>query len=210
MVRITKKPEERKTELMDAAQLLFLKKGYEKTTVSDIVKQINVAQGTFYYYFKSKSEIIDAIVDRFISLVETELQTIFDNQDHDVVKRLNDAINKLFEITSNSHGILDYINQESAAILYERIVKVTIVPLIAAIVDEGVKAGKFAVCYPLETIEAILPALFWQFQRPGLKYDQEKLKRIEVALGQMLDRVLGINDNTFTLSLKKTHRERNF
>lgn len=201
MVRITKNPEKRKAELMDAAQLLFLEKGYEKTTVNDIVKQVNVAQGTFYYYFKSKSEIIDAIVNRFISLIEMELQTIFDNQDHDVVTRLNDAINKLFEITSNSQDILDYINKESAAMLHERIVKVTIVPLIATIVDEGVKAGKFAVYYPLETIEVILPALFWQFHQPGLKYDREKLKRIEAALGHMLDRVLGVKENTFTLNL---------
>jgi len=45
-----------------------MKKGYEKTAVSDIVKKAKVAQGTFYYYFKTKEDILDLITDRYINI----------------------------------------------------------------------------------------------------------------------------------------------
>lgn len=66
MNRITKNPEERKEEIIKTAQKLFISKGFIETKVSDIVKSIGVSQGVFYYYFKSKDEIIDEIVDRYI------------------------------------------------------------------------------------------------------------------------------------------------
>ncbi|GIO30333.1 MULTISPECIES: TetR/AcrR family transcriptional regulator [Paenibacillus] len=54
MPRITKNPKERRNEILNAAMELFNTKGFEQTSVSDIVKKIGVAQGTFYYYFQSK------------------------------------------------------------------------------------------------------------------------------------------------------------
>jgi AcrR family transcriptional regulator len=45
--RVTKDPQVRQAELMDTALELFLANGYQKTTVQDIVKHVNVAQGTF-------------------------------------------------------------------------------------------------------------------------------------------------------------------
>ncbi len=62
MPRISKSPDERRSELVAAAQQLFYTKGYERTSVSDIVKAVGVAQGTFYYYFGSKQAILGALV----------------------------------------------------------------------------------------------------------------------------------------------------
>jgi hypothetical protein len=47
MTRIVKAPDERRSELIATAQQLFYTKGYERTSVSDIVKAVGVAQGTF-------------------------------------------------------------------------------------------------------------------------------------------------------------------
>ena len=66
--RVTKDPEERKQELIDAAERLFMERGYEATAVSDIVQEVGVAQGTFYYYFPSKEEILEAIIEKDMSL----------------------------------------------------------------------------------------------------------------------------------------------
>ena len=46
MIRVVKDPEERREQLLDVAEKLIIKKGYEHTTVSDIVKKAKVAQGT--------------------------------------------------------------------------------------------------------------------------------------------------------------------
>lgn len=55
---------ETKEKLLQSAKELFAKKGYYETKVSDIVERANVAQGTFYIYFKSKEEI-------FLELIKT-------------------------------------------------------------------------------------------------------------------------------------------
>ncbi|MDI9229517.1 helix-turn-helix domain-containing protein, partial [Serratia bockelmannii] len=61
----TKPAEVRLDELMDAAQKLFIEKGFEATTISDIVRDANVAKGTFYHYFPSKNEMLAALRIRF-------------------------------------------------------------------------------------------------------------------------------------------------
>ena len=47
MARIVKDPEERKTEIMDAALALFGSKGFEQTSVNEIIEKVGVAKGTF-------------------------------------------------------------------------------------------------------------------------------------------------------------------
>jgi AcrR family transcriptional regulator len=64
--RITKKPEVRRGEIMDAALRVFQDKGVANTTVADITEAAGVAKGTFYLYFDSKETLVWALKDRFI------------------------------------------------------------------------------------------------------------------------------------------------
>lgn len=61
----TKPAEVRLDELMAAAERLFLDKGVEATTVSDITTVAGVAKGTFYHYFPSKHEMLAALAARY-------------------------------------------------------------------------------------------------------------------------------------------------
>ena len=61
----TKPPEERRVELMDAAQRLFLKRGVASTTIEQITSGAQVAKGTFYLYFSSKEDVLRALHARF-------------------------------------------------------------------------------------------------------------------------------------------------
>ncbi|MDQ8730217.1 TetR/AcrR family transcriptional regulator [Bradyrhizobium sp. LHD-71] len=62
----TKPAEIRREELIDAAQALFLSKGFDATSVDEIVRAADVAKGTFYFYFKTKDEVLQALRTRFI------------------------------------------------------------------------------------------------------------------------------------------------
>ncbi|HEY2118711.1 MAG TPA: TetR/AcrR family transcriptional regulator [Candidatus Acidoferrum sp.] len=57
----TKPPEERRNELMNAAQQLFLKQGVAATTIEQITSSADVAKGTFYLYFSSKDDVLAAL-----------------------------------------------------------------------------------------------------------------------------------------------------
>lgn len=56
------KKEEKKKNLLDAAHILFLQKGFSKTSISEIAKQAKVAKGTFYLYFKDKDELLEHLI----------------------------------------------------------------------------------------------------------------------------------------------------
>ncbi|MDC7124819.1 MAG: TetR/AcrR family transcriptional regulator [Spirochaetales bacterium] len=88
MTRISKNPEERKDEIISTARQLFIKKGFNETKVSDIVKQIGVSQGVFYYYFSSKDEIIDAIVDNYINRLVSKASAIVEQDNLKPLEKL--------------------------------------------------------------------------------------------------------------------------
>ena len=67
MARPAQDPQIRINEILDAAETLFYERGYQPTMISDIVRKIGVAQGTFYYYFTSKEEIVVALINRHLS-----------------------------------------------------------------------------------------------------------------------------------------------
>ena len=80
-MRVTKEPEIRRAELIEAARQLFDKNGIKNTQVSQIVEKVGVAKGLFYYYFKSKDEIVNEVVDLVMSeLKEASLKILADTQ----------------------------------------------------------------------------------------------------------------------------------
>lgn len=72
---ITRKKEEKRKRLLDAANILFIEKGVSSTTIAEICEKANIAKGTFYLYYKDKEDILRALTKR-ISL--TILQKSYD------------------------------------------------------------------------------------------------------------------------------------
>jgi AcrR family transcriptional regulator len=61
----TKPPEQRRNELMNAAERLFLQHGVGSTTIAQIASAADIAKGTFYLYFSSKEHVLAALGDRY-------------------------------------------------------------------------------------------------------------------------------------------------
>lgn len=80
MVRISKEYDERKKEIMETAMKLFIENGYEETPVSLIISNIGISKGTFYYYFKSKEELLDEIVrERSLKIMDALIPIVNDS-----------------------------------------------------------------------------------------------------------------------------------
>lgn len=80
MSRITKEPEVRKQEIIQAAMSVFYEKGYDKTKMSDIAEKIGVAQGLCYRYFPSKEVLFDRAIDDYAKLLSAPLQEVIRDQ----------------------------------------------------------------------------------------------------------------------------------
>ncbi len=73
-----------KEEIKNAAWELFYEKGYEETTVNDIIEKANTSKGGFYYYFKAKDELLHSLYSFF----DREYEKFYENMD----KTLNSLI----------------------------------------------------------------------------------------------------------------------
>ena len=77
----TRPPEERRAELMNAAQRLFLRHGVDSTTVEQITAAAGVAKGTFYLHFTSKEAVRSALGERFGQQLLAGIQSAIAGQD---------------------------------------------------------------------------------------------------------------------------------
>lgn len=68
-MRIVKDPDTRKQEILSGALRVFAKKGYDKTTISDIAKETGISQGLCYRYYASKEEIYDAALEEYAGII---------------------------------------------------------------------------------------------------------------------------------------------
>jgi len=79
MARISKDPEIRKQEILDAAMTVFVRKGYEETSMADIARELNVVQGLCYRYFKSKQVLYQVAMEQYVKeSCEEFIETIHD------------------------------------------------------------------------------------------------------------------------------------
>jgi AcrR family transcriptional regulator len=76
----TKPPAERRDELMNAAQRLFLANGVGPTTIEQITAGADVAKGTFYLYFSSKDDVLAALGERFSAQLVAKLEAAIAKQ----------------------------------------------------------------------------------------------------------------------------------
>lgn len=59
-----KYPEETVQKIIDVSYRLFMQKGYEQTSIQDIVNELGMSKGAIYYHFKNKEEILDKVSDQ--------------------------------------------------------------------------------------------------------------------------------------------------
>ncbi len=140
-MRIVKEHDERRTEILDAAEKLFHTKGFEKCTVNDILHEVGIAKGTFYYYFKSKEEVLDAIVARFTELMISRVEAVLSRDVHPIEKLLQVFLAMQMK---NDVGdeILDQMHKPENALLHQKTLKEVITamaPYLAQVIKEGIK-----------------------------------------------------------------------
>ena len=91
-MRIVKEAQERKNEILDVAERLFCSKGFDNTSTNDILNEIGIARGTLYYHFKSKEDILDAMIERLTNQIVAKAAIIALDDTIPVLERLTRTI----------------------------------------------------------------------------------------------------------------------
>src|SRR5438034_9122033 len=87
--RVIKAPAVRRAELLDCAQQLFLTKGYEKTTINDVIAATGLSKGAFYHHFAAKEDLLEAITQRFSREAVTSVAVVQADSSLNALQRLN-------------------------------------------------------------------------------------------------------------------------
>ncbi len=159
MARITKTPDARREELIDVAQQLFARKGYEGTSVSDIVKRAKVAQGTFYYYFESKENILDAIAKRYVEDTRRMTMEIASKEGMNAIEKMLLISSRLLAIARHGEKVVAYLHEDRNAHLHLRVEKEGIAVLLeplTSIIEQGVREGLFDTEHSKEAVLAMI------------------------------------------------------
>jgi AcrR family transcriptional regulator len=91
MAREYKKDGIRKEEILEIAQRLFMEKGYEATSIEAIIESAKISKGAFYYYFESKEDLVDNLINPMSDQIAGELARIVADQNLGVFEKLRKA-----------------------------------------------------------------------------------------------------------------------
>ncbi|MFK4469195.1 TetR/AcrR family transcriptional regulator [Bacillus sp. RC252] len=200
-MRIVKEYGERRNEILETAERLFVTKGYTKTTVNDILKEIGIAKGTFYHYFKSKEEVMDEIIMRIIKADVAKAKAIVSNPNITVLDKL---FRVLMEQSPKSGDVKDKMieqfHQPNNAEMHQKSIVQSIIhlsPVLAEILEQGIAEGIFSTPYPQETIELLLSSAQVIFDEGLFQWKPEEMMRRAKAYIKMMEASVGAKEGAF-------------
>jgi AcrR family transcriptional regulator len=159
--RVRKEPEVRRAEIMDAASRLFLSRGYQSTTVDDIVGEAGVGKGTFYLYFESKPQVLVAIIERIQEEIWEEIEKAA-NSPGDARARLYMCLTRLTEGYRKNEELVELLHMAGPETAHERLrsrswEKMRV--LFRSLLEDSIEEGYRYLVNVDETVDFILAVL---------------------------------------------------
>ncbi len=194
-----KEPNDRKEELIDAAEDLFSEKGFKETSVDDICDEVGVAHGLFYYYFESKENVIEAITERMINELVAKMEEILMRDDLSADEKLKRLFSLSFQKEKNKPYLASYFFREESTQLYYSLFERSIdmlTPYLTEMIEQGVDEGIFKTEYPEQTVRFWLNGRLFLFDQDRL--EGKKLLKDMKAEVYLLERLLGVEDSFLT------------
>lgn len=158
-MREVKTAEDRKTEILEVAGELFVEKGFEETSISDILKKVGIARGTLYYHFKSKEEIMDAYIEKSTYNVLQDAKKIANNKNISIEERLIGTLIALRIDGNKGQRIMEHMHRPQNSLMHQKmniIIIKEVPPIFTSIVKDGIEQGIFNTPYPLECVETLV------------------------------------------------------
>lgn len=196
-MKTVKEGEVRRREILVAARELFVKKGYEQTSVNDILMIVDIAKGTFYYYFASKEEVLEAIILDIVEEGARRAEMILKDKSIPLVNRIMMAIMAQAPEFEGSDEIKEEIHKvENAKLerLYLRAMLKRMTPILQEPISEGIDRGIFHMEYPTECIESILLLGHMMFDCDVFEWKMEDYPRKIQAFLCNAEKLLGTKE----------------
>ena len=197
----------KKEFILDTAEKMFVEQGFDQTSIAQILDATQIAKGTLYYYFTSKEEIMDAIIERWIDQSFEQVRIWVEQKQLPILERLMGALASL-NMQKDGQELLDHLHAPQNALLHEKTNQILLskVPeILYPLFQEGFQTGEMQTTYPYETIEMMLTYSLQIFNSSFQTLDQaEKNHKIQAFI-YLLEKIFQTKEGYFSSLAQLIH-----
>ena len=201
-MRVIKDADQRKNEILDAAETLFTLKGFDKTSTNEILEAVGIARGILYYHFKSKEDIMDALIERHTSRLLKAAKEIAEDKGKPVYDRIIQSVRAL-KINQSGNEVLEHIHRPQNALMHQKVQKTILnglPPILTGIIREGIEDNLFHTPYPYECVEMLVVYASTVFDGDMLDINQQEYASRAQAFIFNVERLLGVESGTLSFA----------
>jgi AcrR family transcriptional regulator len=209
----------RRNQILDVAQRLVMEtKGYDQTTIQDILDALHISKGAFYHYFDSKGAVLEALVERMVTeQVIPMLEPIVRESNLSALQKLHCYFDTATRWKMAQRALMIELLKvwlaDENAIVRQKMFAMTVkhaTPLMTEIIQQGIQEGVFTTPYPehvsqvmihiLQGMNDTVVRLFLSSLTDGYKADVESgIVSYLDALTDAIERVLGAQQGSLKL-----------
>lgn len=161
-----KEYQDKRGQILDAAQRLIYTKGYEQLTIQDVLDELKISKGAFYHYFDSKQALLEAIVERYGAEAEQIFRAILDDGQLTTLARLQRFFDAGGRWKSERKEFLlallrVWYTDDNALVRahVEATMAARTAPMLTALIEEGARTGELNTPFPDQAGAVVLALL---------------------------------------------------
>ena len=196
----------KREQILDAMQELMGSSNAQAISVSDIAQKAGIGKGSIYYYFSSKNDIIDAVIERSYSRVLDAGKELAASSHMDAFKKMELIYHACLDSSTElrrQEAIGTFNEQQESAFIHQKFARIIITrlkPILTDIIRQGMEEGTIHCEYPEETAQIVLTITLDNNLIPA---DQDQIGRILTAFTQMQEKSMDIPAHTLEFVLRK-------
>lgn len=209
-MRVVKEAEERKEEILDAAEKLFATKGFDNTSTGDILDAVGIARGTLYYHFKSKEEILDGVIERMTNRLMEDARGIVRKKELPVLERLTKAIMSLNVESNIGYEVMEQVHRPQNALMHQKMQTTLLAginPILTELVEEGIEQGICHTQFPESVVEMTMlyaNIAFDELNMDGISPEQREKKIAGFIYN--VERLMGMKEGSLQEAIMEIFR----
>ena len=199
----------KREQILDAMQELMGSSNAQAISVSDIAQKAGIGKGSIYYYFSSKNDIIDAVIERSYSRVLDAGKELAASSHMDAFKKMELIYHACLDSSTElrrQEAIGTFNEQQESAFIHQKFARIIITrlkPILTDIIRQGMEEGTIHCEYPEETAQIVLTVLTITLDNNLIPADQDQIGRILTAFTQMQEKSMDIPAHTLEFVLRK-------
>lgn len=185
--------------ILDAMQDLMNQNTCTPLSISDIARKAGIGKGSIYYYFPSKNNIIEALIERSYSAAIEKSRRLISNQDIDAFTKMELIFRTCLEASSELNRQEEsqtFQELQYNALTHQNFIRFLIrnlKPILSDVIDQGMAEGTIQCRYPREVAEIVLIILTVKLDNHICPSTQEEIRTLLKAFSWMQSKSMGID-----------------